>query len=187
MFNSFFTKFNWRIPLIFGLALLCAVPVQAGEFRYNSTTRAIEIKGTFHLGDERKFRALLRTHPETRTVKLLSSVGGEYTSALEISLAVKRAGLNTIAAGYCHSGCAYIWLAGASRAVVGADAPKIHMPYANATGEAYPHLTYAWLEALGLSAGFADAAVQSVGPDNRFVRLTPAFLKQFGGFTRRAA
>jgi hypothetical protein len=180
MFSSLFTKSNLRVTLLFFVPLLCARTVDAGEFRYNGETHSIEMKGTIRTGDGMKFSSLLKAHPETEGIKLLSSVGGEYTSSLEISLEVKRHGLTTVSSNYCHSGCAYIWLAGATRTVVGSANPEIHLPYANATGEVFPKLTYAWLEALGLSSTFADAVVQSVGPDNRFVKLTPDFLTKFG-------
>lgn len=176
MIYAFFT----RTRLLFTLGLICSGPVQAGEFHYNGSTHSIEMRGTIQSGDGTTFSSLLRSHPETQSIELSGSVGGEYTSSLEISLEVKRAGLNTVSANYCHSGCAYIWLAGATRSVVGTANPEIHLPYANATREAYPKLTYAWLEALGLPSTFADAVVQSVGPDNDFVTLTPGFLTKFG-------
>jgi len=80
-----------------------------------------------------------------------------------------------------------MWLAGASRSVRGSANPEIHLPYSNATREALPGLTYAWLKALGLPATFADAVVRSVGPDNRFVKLTPAFLTRFGALKAQNA
>ena len=180
MIHACFTKTSLRSGLLFALTLLCAGPVHAGEFRYNGSTNSIEMKGTIHAGDGQTFSELLRSHPETESVQLSSSVGGEYTSSLAISLEVKRRGLNTVSSSYCHSGCAYIWLAGATRSVVGSVVPEIHLPYANATGETYPKLTYEWFEALGLSSTFADAVVQSVGPDNNFVKLTSRFLTKFG-------
>lgn len=187
MISTILTKLYRHLPLLIAVALLGAAPAHAGEFRYNAATNSIEMKGTIRVGDEHKFIALLRAHPETESVELLGSVGGEYTSALDISLEVRRRGLNTVSSNYCHSACAYIWLAGATRSVVGSESPKIHLPYLNETGEALPDLTYAWLEALGLSSTFADAVVRSVGPANDFVRLTPEFLTQFGAFRRRAA
>lgn len=180
MICSFFTKPELRAGLLLALTLLCAAPASGGEFHYNDSTHSIQMKGTILAGDGQKFSALLRSHPETASVELLSSVGGEYNSSLQVSLEVKKRGLNTVSANYCHSGCAYIWLAGATRSVVGSANPEIHLPYANATGETFPKLTYAWLEALGLSSAFADAVVQSVGPDNNFVKLTPGFLTRFG-------
>jgi len=180
MFSAFFTRFRLRPALLFVLAVLCAAPAHAGEFRYNSSTNSIEMTGKILAGDWRTFSALLQAHPQTENVELLGSVGGEYQSSLRMSLEVKKRGLNTVAANYCHSGCAYIWLAGATRSVVGSEAPKIHLPYANATGEVYPKLTYDWLEALGLPSSFADAVVHAVGPDNQFVKLTPGFLTRFG-------
>ena len=180
MIHRCFTKTSLRSGLLFALTLLSAAPVHAGEFRYNSSTRSIEMKGTIRAGDGQTFSMLLRSHPETESVELSSSVGGEYTSSLAISLEVKRRGLNTVSSSYCHSGCAYIWLAGATRSVVGSVVPEIHLPYANATGETYPTLVYEWFEALGLSSTLADAVVESVGPNNDFVKLTPRFLTKFG-------
>ena len=103
-----------------------------------------------------------------------------------MSLEVKKRGLNTVSTNYCRSGCAYIWLAGATRKVVGSANPEIHLPYGNASRQAYPQLTYSWFEALGLPSTFADAVVESVGPNNSFVKLTPAFLSKFGGTTKVA-
>lgn len=183
MIHAFFTKAELRVGLLLGLALLGAAPVQGGEFLYHGSTLSIEMRGTIRPGDGTKFSSMLRSHPETQSVELSSSVGGEYTNSLAISLEVKKRGLNTVSSHYCHSGCAYIWLAGATRSVVGSADPEIHLPYANATGETYPKLTYAWLQALGLSSTFADAVVQSVGPDNQFVKLTPRFLSEFGAST----
>lgn len=180
MTNARLGKTGLHNGLLFALALFCAAPVHAGEFRYQSSNRSIEMKGTIRVGDGQTFSSLLRSHPETESVTLSSSVGGEYTSSLAISLEIKRRGLNTVSSSYCHSGCAYIWLAGAKRSVVGSVVPEIHLPYANATGETYPELTYQWFEALGLSSSFADAVVRSVGPDNNFVRLTARFLTKFG-------
>lgn len=179
MLQIFFAKARLGLALLFGFVLLCAGPAFASDFRYNAATRSIEMQGTILVGDGAKFRALLRAHPETENVELLGSVGGEYTSSLEISLEVKKRRLNTVSTSFCHSGCAYIWLAGATRTNAG-DAPKIHLPYANETGEVYPKLTYSWLNALGLPGRFADAVVRSVGPDNNWVKLTPAFLSKFG-------
>jgi hypothetical protein len=180
MLQAFFTKAHAGLALLFVAALLGAAPAQASDFNYNAATRSIAMKGTILVEDAAKFRALLRAHPETQSIELLGSVGGEYTSSLEISLEVKKRRLHTVSTSFCHSGCAYIWLAGATRSVAG-DAPKIHLPYANATGEVYPKLTYSWFAALGLSRDFADAVVSGVGPDNNWVKLTPAFLSKFGG------
>jgi hypothetical protein len=180
MINTLFTKAGLPAMFLAALALFSAGPVHAGEFHYDDSTRSIQMKGTILAGDGQKFSALLRSHPETETVELLSSVGGEYNSSLQMSLEVKSRGLHTVSSNYCHSGCAYIWLAGATRSVVGSANPEIHLPYANATHEAYPKLTYAWLERLGLSSAFADAVVEAVGPDNNFVKLTPGFLTKFG-------
>jgi hypothetical protein len=180
MLNAIFTKPNRRAAALVALVLLCIAPAHAVEFRYNSATLSIEMKGKILAGDGQKFTSLLRSHPEAQNVELLGSVGGEYNSSLEMSLEVKKRGLNTVSANDCHSGCAYIWLAGATRSVVGSANPEIHLPYANATGETYPGLTYAWFEALGLSSSFAHAVVEAVGPDNRFVKLTPGFLTKFG-------
>jgi hypothetical protein len=179
MINVCFTT-PLRSGLLFALTLLCAGPVHGGEFRYNGSTLSIEMKGTIHAGDEQTFSSLLRSHPETERVELSSSLGGEYTSSLAISLEVNRRGLNTVSSSYCHSACAYIWLAGATRSVVGSVVPEIHLPYGSTTRDAYPKLTYQWLEALGLSRKFADAVVRSVGPDNNFVKLTPRFLTRSG-------
>ena len=180
MIQSFFTKPNLRAGLLFALTLLCAAPAFGGEFHYDDATHSIEMKGTILAGDGQKFSELLRSHPETERVELLSSVGGEYNSSLQMSLEVRKRGLSTVSANYCHSGCAYIWLAGATRSVVGSANPEIHLPYANATGETYPKLTYAWLKQLGFPSAFADAVVESVGPSNKFVALTPGFLTRFG-------
>lgn len=180
MLYAYFTKVRLRSGPLFALTLLCAGAAHGGEFRYNGANNSIEMKGTIHAGDGQTFSSLLRSHPETQVVELSKSVGGEYTSSLAISLEVKRRGLNTVASSYCHSGCAYIWLAGATRSVVGSVVPEIHLPYENATGQAYPRLTYQWFEALGLSSSFADAVVESVGPDNNFVKLTPRFLTNNG-------
>jgi hypothetical protein len=179
MFKSLFTNIV-RTALLFAVVLPWAGAAQAGEFRYNAETRSIEMKGTIRVGDGKTFSALLRAHPETESIRLLSSVGGEYTSAREISMQVKTHGLTTVSSNFCHSGCAYIWLAGARREVVGSANPEIHLPYKNETGEMIPRITYSWLDDLGLSSAFADAVVESVGPDNRFVKLTPAFLTKFG-------
>jgi hypothetical protein len=180
MLYACFTKIRRRSGLLFALALLCADAVHGGEFRYNSANNSIEMTGTIRAGDGQTFSSLLRSHPETESVELSNSVGGEYTSSLAISLEVKQRGLNTVSSSYCHSGCAYIWLAGATRSVVGSVVPEIHLPYENATGQTYPRLTYQWFEALGLSSSFADAVVESVGPENNFVKLTPRFLTRFG-------
>jgi hypothetical protein len=180
-------KLAVRSSLFFAIALLCSGTTHAGEFHYNDSTRTIEMKGTIRSGDGLKFSSMLRSHPETEIVELLASVGGEYNSSFEMSLEVKKHGLKTVSSSYCHSGCAYIWLAGVTRKVVGSATPEIHLPYANATGEAFPRLTYAWIEALGLSSTFADAVVQSVGPNNNFVKLTPEFLTKYGAFDGRAA
>jgi hypothetical protein len=180
MTHTFFTRSGPRAIMILALALLGAGAAHAGDFRYNGATRSIEMSGTILTEDGQKFSALLRSHPETENVALSSSVGGEYTSSLSISLEVRKHGLATVSSSYCHSGCAYIWLAGATRTVVGSVNPEIHLPYANATRQAYPKLTYAWLQALGLPSTFADAVVRSVGADNHFIALTPAFLARFG-------
>jgi hypothetical protein len=186
MLQIFFVRTRLRLALALAMALFCLGPVHASEFHYNAASRSIEMKGTIVLGDGAKFRALLRAHPQTQSLELLGSVGGEYTSSREISLEVRKRGLNTVSTSFCHSGCAYIWLAGATRTVAG-DAPKIHLPYANASGELYPRLTYSWLAALGLPSRFADAVVRSVGPGNDWVKLTPAFLSRFGGAAGREA
>jgi hypothetical protein len=184
MINICFTRTRLWGGLLLALTLLGAGPVQAGEFRYNSATLSIEMKGTIRYGDGHKFSALLRSHPQTERVELSSSLGGEYTSSRAISLEVRRRGLHTVSSSYCHSACAYIWLAGATRSVVGSVVPKIHLPYADATGEALPRLAYEWLGAIGLSDTFAHAVVQSVGPDNTFVKLTPVFLAKYGASPR---
>jgi hypothetical protein len=185
----FYYKF-YKLISSFGLLatiILTASTSQSAEFRYDSSTASIEMAGTIRVGDDVTFVTLLRSHPETESVVLRGSVGGEYTSSLNMSLEIRKRGLDTVAAGYCHSGCAYMWLAGASRSVRGSANPEIHLPYSNATREALPGLTYAWLKALGLPATFADAVVRSVGPDNRFVKLTPAFLTRFGALKAQNA
>ncbi len=178
MFYTIFTRA--ASALILALLPLCVTPSHASEFRYNETARSIEMKGTIRVGDEVAFSSLLRSYPGTQSVTLLGSVGGEYTSALEISLEIKRYGLKTVSSHYCHSACAYIWLAGASREVTSAAYPKIHLPYLNSTGQALPKLAYAWIKALGLPRALADAVVDGIGPDNAFVKLTPAFLAKSG-------
>jgi hypothetical protein len=181
MIQNVLNKIDPRVGLIFALTLLFVGAAHAGEFHYDSATHSIEMKGTILVGDGEKFSSLLQAHPDTENVELSASLGGEYTSSLAMSLEVKKRGLNTVSENYCHSGCAYIWLAGATREVIGSANPEIHLPYANATHEAFPKLTYAWFGALGLSSTFADAVVQSVGPTNSFVKLTPAFIAKFGG------
>ena len=180
MFHTIFNRFISIVSIVAILVMAAAVPVQAAEFHYSSKANAIVMQGTIRMGDGAKFKVLLRHHPQANSVILTKSVGGEYANSLEMSLEVQRRGLNTIAVDYCRSGCAYIWLAGARREVVRAANPEIHLPYANATGETFPNLTYAWLDALGFPSRFAYAVVKSVGPDNRFVKLTPEFLIKFG-------
>ena len=109
MIRVLFNKFDFRVALLFAMALLFADPAQAIELRYNDATHSIEMKGKILVGDGMKFSSLLRSHPETENVELSASVGGEYNSSLQMSLEVKKHRLNTVSADYCHSGCAYIW------------------------------------------------------------------------------
>ena len=60
MFNAFYTYRGPLAALLAGLALLVAGPAQAGEFRFNAATNAIEMTGTIRSGDGGKFRSLLR-------------------------------------------------------------------------------------------------------------------------------
>ena len=180
-------KAHLRIAMFFVVAMSGVAGAHAADFKYNKSENSIQMEGRIFAGDGLIFRSLLRSHPQIETVELSRSVGGEYTSSLEISMEIKKRGLNTVSSNYCRSGCAYIWLAGATRKVIGPTNPEIHLPYADATREALPKLTHAWLDALGLSSAFAHAVVRSVGPNNNFVKLTPEFLTKFGAFRKQDA
>lgn len=65
--------------------------------------------------DFRLFKAELE-QPGLRRLVLVDSPGGDLWTALKVGDAVREAGLDTVAVGWCMSGCAVIFVAGKSRA-----------------------------------------------------------------------
>jgi hypothetical protein len=73
--------------------------------------------------DGPRFRALLEANPNVKTVVLWNSPGGAAVANDAISASIEAHGLDTVAAGFCVSACAMIFLSGANRAFGDLEAP----------------------------------------------------------------
>jgi hypothetical protein len=66
--------------------------------------------------DAARFRALIDANPNVKAVVLWNSPGGSAAANDAITSTIEQRHLDTVAAGYCVSACAMIFLAGTNRA-----------------------------------------------------------------------
>jgi hypothetical protein len=79
----------------------------------------ISIAGTIWVGDAAKFKRVVEENNITKAIVDLSSTGGAMLEALSIGYQVKDRGLSTRTVNLCTSACAFIWLAGRERNLIG--------------------------------------------------------------------
>lgn len=110
------------------LFLMFFSPAISAEFSYNDNTQTLTLVGDIVASDYFRLSSALAVN-DVKYLKMTSR-GGDFSAGLNMGLLIKEYNVGTVASAYCHSSCAYMWLAGQPIMYNLDDIPEvgIHMP-----------------------------------------------------------
>ncbi len=108
---------------LFSAALLLAAFVTTATHAMTIETRGNTVYATGELGDDYvKFKEAF-AQPGIKRVVFVNSPGGDLWNSMHIGHLIRERGLDTVAAGYCVSGCTVMFMGGKERSFSDAFRP----------------------------------------------------------------
>ena len=109
---------------LFSAALLLAAFVTTATHAMTIETRGNTVYATGELGDDYvKFKEAF-AQPGIKRVVFVNSPGGDLWNSMHIGHLIRERGLDTVAAGYCVSGCTVMFMGGKERSFSDAFRPE---------------------------------------------------------------